>query len=199
MLLAADGQSVSTDRLIDAVWGTDPSPSVRKSLQSHIARLRGQLRTLSPDEPDPLVTEADGYRIDLETHELDARELVALLERARVVQREDPQQALALLEKAGACWQGQAFGDLASHRGVRSAAQHLEQLRSAATADRIDAWLDEARHEEALAELRRLVEQDPFDERAHGQLMRALVLGGRQVEAWPSSANCRDASVTSSG
>ena len=183
VLLAAGGELVTTDRLIDAIWGPEPPRSARKSLQSHVSRLRGKLQALAPHEPDPLVTGADGYRVDVEAHDLDARTFVALVDRARLVEDHEPERALALLEEAEACWRGPAFGDLATHPGLRSAARRLEQVRAAAMADRIDAWLELGRQKDALSVLLPIVERNPFDERVHGQLMRALVLAGRQAEA----------------
>src|ERR687892_146320 len=39
-LLLHANQVVSTDELIEAVWGEEPPPTVRQSLQNHVAALR---------------------------------------------------------------------------------------------------------------------------------------------------------------
>lgn len=181
VLLAADGRTVTTDRLVDAIWGDDPPPSARKSLQSHVSRLRARLQEIAPDEPEAVVSEPDGYRVDLDAHDLDARTFLDLVDPARRAEADDG--GVAVLVEADAWWRGPAFGDLATHPAVRTAASHLEQVRASATADRMDALLAGGRAEDAMAELPAVVERDPYDERAVGQLMRALVACGRQGEA----------------
>ncbi|WP_205855800.1 BTAD domain-containing putative transcriptional regulator, partial [Phytoactinopolyspora endophytica] len=181
LLLAGDGEIVSADRLVDALWGSSPPYTARKSLQSHVSRLRHQLLSLAPGEPTPLKSAPDGYRLDLTVHEFDARMFRDLLGQAK--RSRDPREKLALLDQAESCWDGPAFGDLATHPGLTSAARHLDQQREAAAADRIDALLALGRHDETLQTLPRVVEAEPFDERAHGQLMRAFVAAGRRAAA----------------
>lgn len=48
VLLAAGGRTVPTGELIDAVWGDSHPASARKSLQSHVSRLRTLLAELQP-------------------------------------------------------------------------------------------------------------------------------------------------------
>lgn len=181
LLLAGDGESVSTDRLVDALWGPDPPDSARKSLQSHVSRLRHHLCSLAPGEPPPLDSTGDGYRLDLTAHEFDAHLYRDLLERAR--QRHAPRETLALLDRAEACWDGPAFGALSDHPGLVASARHLERQRDSAVADRVEALLALGRHDEAVRILLRFVEAEPLDEQRHGQLMRALVAAGRRAEA----------------
>ena len=40
-LLLSPNKAVSTEALIDALWGDDPPPTARRSLQAHVAKLRG--------------------------------------------------------------------------------------------------------------------------------------------------------------
>jgi DNA-binding SARP family transcriptional activator len=42
-LLLHAGQPVTGGELIEAVWGEEPPPATRESLQAHISRLRGEL------------------------------------------------------------------------------------------------------------------------------------------------------------
>lgn len=57
VLLAAGGDTATTDRLIDAVWGDAPPATARKSLQSHVSRLRSLLADLQPQgAPSPVVS-----------------------------------------------------------------------------------------------------------------------------------------------
>ena len=43
MLALHDGQVVSTDRLVELVWGDSAPPTAVNSLQTHISYLRGVL------------------------------------------------------------------------------------------------------------------------------------------------------------
>src|SRR5689334_10034031 len=68
-LLAAEGRVVSTDALVDAVWGDRPPASAVGTLQSYISRLR---RCLA-DERASLVLEPPGYRLDVPATAVDFR------------------------------------------------------------------------------------------------------------------------------
>lgn len=183
VLLAAGGETVSTDRLIDAVWGPNPPSTARKSLQSHLSRLRSELAAVDPGDANALVTQASGYSLDLRSHELDATLFETLVAQAREVMADEPERAAALLEDAQNMWRGQAFGALAAHPEVSPEAVRLEQLRAAAAADQVDTRLALGRHEDVIGELEATVAKNPLAERAHGQLMVALYRSGRQADA----------------
>ncbi|MDP8977876.1 MAG: winged helix-turn-helix domain-containing protein [Actinomycetota bacterium] len=179
-LLAAGGDTVTTDRLIDAVWPHDPPASARKSLQSHLSRLRAQLSQMGSS---PLVSEPDGYRVDLERYDLDAARFESLVARARESRDRSPAQAVELLLEALELWRGPAFGDLADHPAIRAEAVRLENLRATAAAEHTDVLLALGRHAELIGELERTIAEDPLSERPHGQLMVALYRSGRQGDA----------------
>lgn len=192
VLLANSGCQVTTDALIEALWPSDPPPSARKTLQSHLSRLRGELRDLADHDTDPLIGVAAGYRLDIEGHALDAERFTGDVMRARQVAADDPRLAADLLAAALGRWRGRAFGELADHPAVRPDAVRLERLRAAATAELVDAKLALGRPQEVLAELEAAVERDPLDERAHAQLMLAQFRTGRQVEALATYRRLRD-------
>ena len=75
-----------------------------------------------------------------------------------------------------------ALADCADIPFARAEAARLEELRSAATEDRIEAEL-ELDHADLVAELEALVAQHPLRERLRAQLMVALYRSGRQAEA----------------
>ena len=65
--LALDaGRVVSTDRLIDLLWGATPPASARNSLQSHLTRLRHHL-----GGPGAIEREAPGYRLAMAADAVD--------------------------------------------------------------------------------------------------------------------------------
>lgn len=182
-LLAARGEAVTTDRLIDGLWGPRPPPSARKTLQSYVSRLRSELRGLDPDAADAVASTADGYRLDPGAGEFDADDFEALLTEVQRPGISEPAQLIHVLREAEDLWEGPAFGELASHELVREEAHRLERLRAAAIADRIDAQLALGQHGQVIGELEAAVARDPLNERIRGQLMLALYRGGHQAEA----------------
>ena len=183
VLLAARERAVSADRLVDAVWGADPPPSARRSLHTHVSRLRRTLTAAASDDVEVVVTEPAGYRVDLERHDLDARHFEAALARARQALDADPQRAVHHLDEALGLWRGPAFGELAEHEFVRAEAVRLDGLRAVAVAERIDAQLAMGDHRAVIGDLEAAVAAEPLAERHHGQLMLALYRSGRQAEA----------------
>ncbi len=183
VLLAARGEIVSTDRLVDGLWGPQPPASSRKTLQSYVSRLRRALESCEPAGGGVLVTSVDGYWVNLSVCELDAARFEELIAQARDVLVSDSAAAVGLLDDALALWRGAAFGELAAHELVRAEALRLEQLRDAAAADRIDARISLGRHDEVIGELEAAVADDPLGERAHAQLMLVLYRSGHQAEA----------------
>ena len=100
-LLLRPNEVVSTDRLVDAVWGEAPPPSATGALQVHVHALRKALGA------DRIVTRAPGYVIRVDDGELDALRFEGLVESAEqctVAGR--PGEAHALLVEALALWRG---------------------------------------------------------------------------------------------
>ena len=70
-------ETVSTDRLIEDLWGSDTPRSALGSLQNAVSALRKVVG------PDVLLTEPPGYRLVLERDGVDALRFERLLEEAR--------------------------------------------------------------------------------------------------------------------
>ena len=84
----------------------------------------------------------------------------------------------ALARLARACPGGRALRALCS-----GAAARLEERRTLALEERIEADLELGRSAELVSELERIVGEHPHRERPLAQLMRALYRAGRQAEA----------------
>jgi len=179
VLLVARGAVVSADALIDALWGDTPPPTAKKALQSHLSRLRRALRDAA--SVPAITTEADGYRVDLADHHLDAREFEDTV--ARAARAADAAAAVELLDGALALWRGPAFGEHASHPSLQAEAARLEELRASALSTRIDARLAVGDARAVVGELEALIAAAPLTERPYGQLMVALYRSGRQADA----------------
>jgi DNA-binding SARP family transcriptional activator len=174
VLLLHANEVVSTDRLIDSLWGRTPPLTAGKSVQVYVSRLRKELRD------GRLVTRAPGYVLRVERSELDLGRFEQLVAEAG---RADPQTAARKLRQALALWRGPALADLAYEQFVQSEISRLEELRWAALEQRIDADLASARHAELVGELEALVAEHPLRERLRCQLMLALYRSARQAEA----------------
>src|SRR5919202_50294 len=74
LLLIDAGRAVSTDRLVDALWGERPPRTAQTSLQNFVSQLRKLLGT------DVLVTKPPGYLLRVEPGRLDAGRARALAE-----------------------------------------------------------------------------------------------------------------------
>src|SRR4051794_8374872 len=74
-LLAASGEPVAADRLVDEVWGAPPRASALNSLQVAVPRLRGLLEPdRPPRQPSTLLTTSPrGYALAAPEGAVDAR------------------------------------------------------------------------------------------------------------------------------
>src|SRR5262245_7494193 len=70
LMLAEAGQVVSTDRLIDEIWGERPPRAAVSTVQNLVMRLRDRL---GRGEAGPLLTRGRGYELALDDGDLDAR------------------------------------------------------------------------------------------------------------------------------
>ena len=177
LLLTRPNEVVSTDRLIDELWGAQPPRTAGNALQYYISQLRKSLGA------DRIETRPPGYALRVDSGELDLEHFEALLRRG---DSEALQASLAL-------WRGPPLSDLAYASFARAEIARLEELRITAFERRIDADLDAGRDVELVAELEALVAEHPLRERFRAQLMLALYRADRQAEAL---AAFRDARTT---
>jgi DNA-binding SARP family transcriptional activator/WD40 repeat protein len=182
-LLVDANSVVSSDRLIDILWGDDPPVTAKATLQKLVYRLR---LLVEPNQgPDRLlVTRAPGYVLLVGPEEYDAARFESWLRTARAeADQGRVSEAVATLDEALGLWRGPAFAEFAYDDFARPEATRLEELRVTAVEDRVDAKLALGRHEELIGELERTVDAHPLRERSRAQLMLALYRAGRQVEA----------------
>ena len=175
VLLLERNEHVSTDRLIDELWGEEPPPTAAKALQGHISALRKLLGA------GRIETGIDSYRLIVESRELDADRLEADIRAARGLREAEPraERLAAVL----AAWRGAPFADLAYERFTQQEITRLDGLRIDAVEDLAETQLALGRHAEHAPELERLVAEHPLREGLRGQLMLALYRSGRQADA----------------
>jgi DNA-binding SARP family transcriptional activator/tetratricopeptide (TPR) repeat protein len=174
LLLLHRNEVVSTDALLDGLWGESPPPRALGSLQNYVSHLRKALGD------DVLVTQPPGYVLRVAPDELDLDWFERLVADAS---GKDPVERAERLRSALALWRGPALADFTYEPFAQTAIARLEDLRVTALEERIDADLELGRHAELVGELEALVAKNSLRERLRGQLMRALYRSGRQTEA----------------
>ena len=188
ILLLHRGEAISSERLVNELWGERPPATAAKTLQGYVFHLRRALG-------DGLLhTRRAGYELELAPGQLDADEFERLAAEGRAALSDgDPAAAARCLRDALALWRGPPLADFAYESFAQAEIARLQEARLAALEDRIDADLALGRHEQLVGELDALVREFPLRERLRAQLMLALYQSGRQVE---SLAVYRDARET---
>lgn len=173
-------QVVSSDRLVDQLWGDDPPPSARNLVQKHVSRLRAELGFSS--DGGSLLTTPSGYVLRAAPGQVDASRFQDLVRSAeRCLAEGRTELGAERLRAALAEWRGPALGGVVPR--LLAAAAGLEEQRLAAIEQRIQADLKLGRHRDLVGELTGLVADHPLREGLHAQLMLALHGSGRQADA----------------
>lgn len=181
LLLLHAGELVSTEKLIEHLFGDEASDGAANAVHVAISRLR---RTLAGEAGGLLRTRPGGYVLQLEDEQLDAILFERWLEEGReLLAGAEPVLAAARLREALALWRGAPLADVARLEFVQPEIRRLEELRLLAVMERIDADLALGHDAELIPELERLVAANPLRERLRAQLMLALYRSGRQAEA----------------
>jgi DNA-binding SARP family transcriptional activator/predicted negative regulator of RcsB-dependent stress response len=186
VLLLNRNRVVSTDRLIDVLWGERPTQAAAQTLRSYLYHLRRALEpTRAPDQrPDILVTRTPGYFLRVEPGELDSDRFEALAgEGHAALARGDPAAASSRLRAGLDLWRGSALTDFADEEFAGAAIARLHEQRLAAIEALFDSRLMLGEHRELIGELEEFTQQHPDREAGRAQLMLALHRSGRQADA----------------
>lgn len=195
ILVLHPNEVVSSDRLIDHLWGAEPPPTAAKSLQVHVSRLRKALGARGG-----LVTHGSGYTLTAGVDDIDAARFERLVERGRGrLSAGDAGGAAADLHDALQLWRGPPLSDFTYEAFAQAEISRLEELRVTALEERIEADLALGRHAGLVGELEALVTEHPLRERLRAQLMLALYRSGRQAEALAAYQDARLALVEELG
>ena len=189
------GRTVSTQRLIDTLWG-EQEVSGANVVQVLVSKLRRAVAAAG--EPDLVATTPAGYQLVAGAASTDLTEFESLVEHAHRSQ-DDPNVSAPLLERAVGLWRGGPLGgapDTEVFAGVRI---RLIEMRTTAVDDLTDARLALGRHHLIAAELEQLVAEEPLRERRWAQLMRALYGSGRQADAMRAFQRARDVLIEQIG
>ena len=117
-LLLHANQAVPTGRLIELLWGGQPPPKAKVTLQNYVVRLR-DVATARTGDP-VLVTQPPGYLVRAGPDELDLLSFERLVAEGRQARAAgDVEHAASLLRSALALWRGPALADVVPGRAAR--------------------------------------------------------------------------------
>ncbi|MFB4307457.1 BTAD domain-containing putative transcriptional regulator [Actinomadura sp. GTD37] len=183
LLVAARGQVVPVERMIEDLWRGEPPARALTSLQAYVSNLR---RLVEPGRPPRtparlLVSASPGYALRLPPESVDAWRFEDLLDQART--DTDPRAAQARLAEALGLWQGPAFAEVADEPWAAAETARLNELRLVATELHVAAGLRIGDSAAVVPDAERLTRDEPL--REEGWRLHALALwsSGRQADA----------------
>src|SRR6266545_4569263 len=178
ILLLHLNRVVSSDRLIEELWGERPPATALQTVRVHVSQIRKVLGR------DLLRTLPAGYLLELGPDQLDASRFERLLDEGRAaIAVGDAASAAALLHEGLDLWRGPALADFTFEPFAQAEIARLEDLRVSALEGRIEADLALGGNMELVGELEALIAEHPLRERFRAQLMLALYRVGRQSDA----------------
>ena len=176
-LALTPGRVVPFDTLIEWRWGSELPAHPRAALHSGVARLR---RLMGDNVVE---TAPSGYRLCAENARHDLSRFRELVSAATAATTDAERAAVGFLGEAVALWRGTPLGNVDSPTLAREAAPGLTELYLRAVDQRAGLCLRLGMYDTVVQELSEVVLRHPFHERLAGQLMIALMRGGRQADA----------------
>lgn len=176
------GRTITTDQLVDDVWGERSPASVRTSVRVHVFRLRQALEVAGAVET--IATRTGGYAFVGDPASVDLHRFTVAVQAARNAARAGPDpEALDLARHAMTLW-----------HGVPLAGLHDIPFVPARVTGMVGQWLDlvelatdlELRcgsPARVLPTLERLVVEHPYRESLWVRLAHVLYRSGRQADA----------------
>jgi DNA-binding SARP family transcriptional activator/pimeloyl-ACP methyl ester carboxylesterase len=188
VLALSPNRTLSTERLVDELWGEDVPETAVKMVQIYVSQLRKVLPA------DVLLTRPPGYLLELDPEQVDLVRFERLLAQGRSrLAAGEALGASEALEEALALWRGPALAEFAAEPFGQAEAARLEELHLSAVEERIEADLALGRHADLVGELEALVARQPLRERLRRQQMLALYRCGRQADALAAYQDARHA------
>jgi DNA-binding SARP family transcriptional activator len=182
MLLAAHGEPLSADRLIDQLWAGNPPRQATTSLHVAISRLR---RIIEPDRvrrtpAEHLTSIAGGYALGVPDTAVDIWRFTTQARHATAL---PPRECATTSETVLASWRGTPYANSADTDLVQTEVRALDEARLALIEARAHALLLIGHPERVSLELPTVVHQHPFRERLWSLLALSQYQSLRQADA----------------
>src|SRR5450755_1601533 len=194
LLALQRGKPVSSDRLIDHLWGDGEAAKPANALQAQVAQLRRSLGSAA------IVTSEGGYALGIGPDDVDVVRFEQLVATGRrLVEEGEVALASTALGEALALRRGEPLAEFAYAGFADVERAHLDELTLVAIEARAGADLVLGLHGELVGELEALCREHPLRERLWELLILALYRAGRQAEALRAYAEARERSVDELG
>ena len=177
-LLSERDHTVPLGRLVEDIWGDEPSDGASSTLRSHLSALR---RVLGADR---LATRNGSAVLVLRAGELDVDSFDSACTRGReALVAGDPAVARELFEHALDLWHGPALADAGGFAWALPEIARLEEQRLGALEGLLDARLQLGQVQRVVTDAESAVREHPLREQLWAVLMTALYRSGRQADA----------------
>lgn len=198
ILLSARGQLVPAEQLMEWLWpGVSPSKA-RNNLWVAVSQAR---RVLEPELPPRgnsafLLSEEVGYRLALgDAIQWDVANFLehhARLQdkRHEPQNKQTPEARLALLEEAQACYSGDYLIEDPYEEWALPLREELQRRYLQVLMQLGEAYAEVERYDDAIAQVRAVIQREPADESAYQALMRYAYYMGDQRTALQSYDAC---------
>ena len=188
------GTPVRADVIADILWDEQPPPSAAKVVQGCIVRIRKALGA------EAIVTTETGYRLCLHHDEVDVAVFEDLVTRSRqLLATGQPDRARFLSSRARSLWRGDPYPEAAHWTEAAAEIDRLNELRRDVEDLDCEAALALGQHHDVVAELTRLVGEEPDREHRWAMLALAQYRSGRQTDALDTLKRARAHLVASLG
>jgi len=184
------GRTVTVDNLLEELWDDAAPRSARTTVHTYVLQLRRMLQVAAThdgtrtDVKQVLQTCHGGYRLHLETGQLDALEFDRQARAGAASYDAGSYETAAWeLRRALQTWRGPALSGMDCGPLLRAETVKLEAQRFVALENRLNADLHCGRHQQILAELTGLVERYPMQENFYDMLMLAMYRSGQRIHA----------------
>lgn len=179
LLALEPGRVITSDALIDELYGDQPPRNARNALQANATRVR---KTIAGHlcEKAQLRSVPGGYVLDIQPFAVDVVRFADLVNRGTALAATDPTYAVDVFCRALTLWRGPALLGAGNGRRCQSEGVRLEKSRLMLWEKIVDLRIGLGQHEWAIAELYQLIARYPLHERFVEQLIFALLrVGGR--------------------
>jgi basic membrane lipoprotein Med (substrate-binding protein (PBP1-ABC) superfamily)/DNA-binding SARP family transcriptional activator len=175
-------QIVSTDRLVELLWGDRAPKMAAHAIHVYVSQLR---KALEPLGATPMIEyRSPGYVLVTDPSALDANRFDQLVRDAtRLRETGDAAHAEMGLEAALRLWRGPPLADFVYDDFAQPTIRHLCERHLDALEELVAVEAALGHDEDALLTAEAAVREDPLRERAREQLMLSLYRCGRHAEA----------------
>ncbi|HJC60313.1 MAG TPA: winged helix-turn-helix domain-containing protein [Candidatus Dietzia intestinigallinarum] len=180
-LVAAEGEPVSADVLIDRLWDQSPPANPRDVLRAKLSHLRKVLDAAESGARELLERTPAGYRLAVEADAVDAARFKAAVGRAR--RSATSTQTVETLREALALWRGEPYGDVGDEVWLAPEVADMTQVRGDALELLVETLVEVGEPRQAIDHASGAVHSYPTRERLVAALMLGLYQVGRQHDA----------------